>query len=94
MYFVQYTSEGDLVTVGKKGIESLKHAAVFRSEKDHCIHFNDGIYVHEKCRKNYVSKEKIERWISKQEKSVEQKALKRTRSNYPTKKCACYVVSI
>jgi hypothetical protein len=43
MYFVQYTSEGDLVTVGKKGIESLKHAAVFRSEKDHCIHFNDEI---------------------------------------------------
>jgi hypothetical protein len=41
--------------------------------------------VHENGSKNYVSKEKIERWISKQEKSVEQKALKRTRSNYPTK---------
>ena len=28
---------------------------------------------------------KIARWISKQENSVEQKVLKRTRSNYPTK---------
>jgi ferredoxin len=40
------TSEGDLVPVGKKGIESLKHAAVCRSENDRCIHFNDGIFVH------------------------------------------------
>ena len=79
------TSVGNLVPVGKKGIESLKHAAVCRSEKDRCIHFNDGIFVHEKCRTNYVSKEKIARWISKQENSVENKVLKRTRSNYPTK---------
>lgn len=31
-----------------------------------------------------MSKEKIARWISKQENSVEQTVLKRTRSNYPT----------
>jgi hypothetical protein len=31
-----------------------------------------------------LSKEKIARWISKQENSVEQTVLKRTRSNYPT----------
>jgi hypothetical protein len=78
-------SVGDLVLVGKKGIESLKHAAVCRSETDRCIHFNDGIYVHEKCRANYVSKEKIARWVSKQENSVDQKVLKRTRAKFPTK---------
>ena len=78
------TSVGNLVLVGKKGIESLKHAAVSRSEKDRCIHFNDGIFVHEKCRTNNVSKVNIARWISKQENKVEQKVLKRTRSNYPT----------
>ena len=78
------TSVGNLVPVGKKGIESLKHAAVCRSEKDRCIHFNDGIFVHEKCRTNYVSKVNIARWISKQENKVEQKVLKRTRSNYLT----------
>jgi hypothetical protein len=78
------TSVGDLVPVGKKGIESLKPAAVCRSENDRCIHFNDEIFVHEKYRRYYVSKDKIARWISKQENSVEQKVLKRTRSNYPT----------
>ena len=66
-------SVGNLVPVGEKGIESLKHAAVCRSEKDRCIHFKDGIFVHEKCRINYVSKLKIARWLSKQENSVEQK---------------------
>lgn len=86
------TSVGDLVPIGKKGIESLKHAAVCRSEKDRCIHFKDGIFVHEKCRTNYVSKVKITRWISKQENTKCVNILK-IMKKWKVTQCYSYVTS-
>lgn len=53
------SSNGDLVIVGKVGIESLKHSAKERQERDRALHFNGEVFVHESCRKNYVNKRNI-----------------------------------
>lgn len=56
-----------LVLIRKKGLDSLKAACVSRDETHRTFHFVDGAsYVHEKCRKQYVSKRNIEQWKQKQ----------------------------
>ncbi len=56
----------DLVVVGELGIKSLQEAKA-REEEDRALHFNSGVLVHEKCRKNYVNKRNIVQWKNKQE---------------------------
>ena len=72
---------GVLVFVGKKGIQSLKEAAIARGEEDRALHFNEEVLVHEICRKNYVNKRNITQWLNKQENQVNESEVKRTRSH-------------
>ncbi len=72
---------GDVfVKLTEKGLKSLIQAAEQRGESDKSIHFNLKSQIHETCRKNYVSKEKIVRWNAKQENGTI-KQVKRTRSS-------------
>ena len=72
--------EDDFVELTEKGLKSLIHAAESRGESDKSVHFNLKSPIQKRCRKNYVSKEKILRWNAKQE-NVSIKAVKRTRSS-------------
>ena len=72
--------EDDFVELTEKGLKSLIQAAESRGESDKSVHFNLKSPIHKRCRKNYVSKEKILRWNAKQE-NVSIKAVKRTRSS-------------
>jgi hypothetical protein len=64
----------------------LKKAAKARAEEDRALHFNSGVLVHEKCRKNYVNKSNIAKWKNKQE-NHNKKSSKRTRSHDPLEEC-------
>lgn len=69
----------EFVKLSAKGLSSLHVAAKSRGEEDKILHLNLQSPIHERCRKNYVSKQKIERWNACQE-NISCKQVKRTRS--------------
>ena len=61
-------SENNLVTLTKKGFESLQSASEARKDNIcSLLYFTGDVAVHENCRKNYVSKRKVEQYIKKQQ---------------------------
>ena len=55
-----------LVVLGKRGIKTLKDAAISRGENFKSAIFVEGSHIHENCRKTYVSKKCIEQWNKRQ----------------------------
>ncbi len=55
--------EDILVCVTSKGLQSLRHAAIKRQQPKILNNIIENCFVHEKCRKKYVSKDKVDLFV-------------------------------